>query len=261
LGSEYQFLAATDGAWENFLSACIENPKTCALAKNRTLDVLTNDMQLFLDTIKFNPIPLGPALLDYTAIKTYIFTHLYRPKTWSNVSIALDSLMTGDLETFILMISAEAGTPSQDQAVLGIRCGDKVPRVSSLKDMQPILAKFLQTSKWFGDWAWGYYVMVCAQWKFEAKERYLGDFQVQTRNPILFIGNPFDPVTPLVSAQNMSASFKGSVVLQHNGFGHTSIPDRSNCTDRIIAEFFNNGALPVPGTKCEPNVPLFAPPA
>ena len=35
----------------------------------------------------------------------------------------------------------------------------------------------------------------------------------------MFVGGPFDPVTPLISAYNMSTGFEGSVVLQHNGYG------------------------------------------
>ena len=56
-----------------------------------------------------------------------------------------------------------------------------------------------------------------------AKERYTGGFSdIKTKNPLLFVGNTYDPLTPFVSAQNASAAFEGSVVLQHDGYGVSS---------------------------------------
>jgi TAP-like protein len=59
----------------------------------------------------------------------------------------------------------------------------------------------------------------CVQWQMEAKERYEGDSQVQTANPILLLQNTFDRVTLLRSAHNMSAVFEDSVVLEQNRYG------------------------------------------
>jgi len=61
--------------------------------------------------------------------------------------------------------------------------------------------------------------MTCTQWKIEAKERYEGDFQVQTKKPVLLIGNTYDGLTPLLSAHNVSSGLKGSVVLEVRGYG------------------------------------------
>ena len=65
--------------------------------------------------------------------------------------------------------------------------------------------------------------MLCAQWQFVGKDRYEGDFRVKTKKPILFIGNTYDPVTPLASAKAMSEKFEGSVVLERGGYG-VSLP-------------------------------------
>lgn len=62
----------------------------------------------------------------------------------------------------------------------------------------------------------------CQQWKIEPKERYTGDFNVKTKSPVLFIGNTFDGLTPLVSAKNVSSTFEGSALLTVNGYGVSS---------------------------------------
>lgn len=212
-------VAGSDGAFKGFVSGCIKNPDKCPLAKNKTEAELEADLTNFFVDVKYNPIPLAGAVIDYTAVKSYVFNNLYRPRVWPNMSIALDSLIYGDGSKLLEIISSDATIPAQDQAILGIRCGDKVPRASSLAELDPAFDDYRAASKWFADWQWGYYVMACARWQFEAKERYLGDFNVKTKNPLLFVGNPNDPVTPLISAHNMSSGFDGSVVLQHNGYG------------------------------------------
>ena len=60
----------------------------------------------------------------------------------------------------------------------------------------------------------------CSTWQVDALEKPVAPFvDIKTRNPILFVQNPFDPVTPLISAQNSSAGFVGSGVLKHYGTG------------------------------------------
>jgi len=78
---------------------------------------------------------------------------------------------------------------------------------------------------------------------------------------MLFVGNSFDPATPLVSAVNASAGFEGSVVLVQNGYGHCSFGQPSLCTVTAIRKYMRDGTVPVNGTVCEPSAPLFAPPA
>ena len=104
-------------------------------------------------------------------------------------------------------------------------------------------------------------IVPCARWKIRAKERYTGGFNdIKTKNPILFVANTFDPYTPLVSAQNASAAFDGSVVLQHDGHGHTSTSQPSLCTAKAIRAYFVNGTLPKEGTICPSSEPTFASP-
>ncbi|KAI5924261.1 TAP-like protein-domain-containing protein [Camillea tinctor] len=259
---ESESLAGADGAFEHFLSACLENRENCALARNFTnVDELTAAMDKLFETLKYEPIPVWQLLasIDYSAVKTTILSALYRPRSWPQLATTLNGLIDRNGTEFVLqyLVPSAPTIPREAEAILGIRCGDKSVRTSDQSDMEPVLEEFFQSSKWFGDFAFGWYSAVCAQWPMTARERYIGDFNVRTANPMLFIGNPFDPVTAFKSAQNMSTSFEGSVLLQHDGFGHTSLADPSNCTDAYIKNYFEEGTLPEPGSVCEPNAPLF----
>lgn len=213
--------ASTDATWEAFMRGCIANPSNCALAHNRTYASLEATMWDLLTTIRNSPpVFAGTYVLDYSTFKSFLFNSLYSPSHWPSVALALDDLLNGNLTTLATLILGGGGIPQQDQAILGIRCGDKALRTDVLADLEPDFAAYKSESGWFWDWAWGAYVLPCARWRTRARERYEGGFWgVRTRNPVLFVGNTYDPVTPIVSARNMSAGFEGSVLLTHDACG------------------------------------------
>lgn len=99
----------------------------------------------------------------------------------------------------------------------------------------------------------------CATWQVDAREQYEGPVtDIETRNPILFVNGPYDPVTPLISAQNTSSSFVGSVVLQHNGTGHCSSADPSVEVTEKVRSYFQTGKLPDVSTIAQPVLVPFA---
>lgn len=103
-------------------------------------------------------------------------------------------------------------------ATHGIHCVDRTARESDYETFLPTVERLYDISKWSGEVAVGI-SMACAQWKFDAKERYEGDFKVKTKNPILILGNTYDAHTPLKSAYNASADLEDSVVLEIDGYG------------------------------------------
>lgn len=221
--------SATDKTLRGFLSGCADHPETCALARpDKTADQLEADLYAFLQDIRLNPIPLPKAttpldVVTYPAIQGRLLLSLYRPLEYPMMAAVLDGLMqrNATLAGILFASEAESGAVpmTAPEAILGIRCGDKVPRVDSLEELRSTYLEFEETTKFFVD-VWGNInTITCGQWKFEAKERYTGNFDVETANPILFIGGTYDPVTPVASAKNMSESFRNGVLLHHNGFG------------------------------------------
>ncbi|KAK9670786.1 nedd8-conjugating enzyme UBE2F [Basidiobolus ranarum] len=146
---------------------------------------------------------------------------------------------------------------SDQEAQQGIKCGDVRVHTANITEMMPVFEVRHNKSRFFGDYADNAPAQ-CAQWALPAKERYMGDFNVKPKNPVLVIGNTHDPVTPLVSARNVSETFKGSVLLQHDSYGHDSLMQASLCTAEAIRSYFVNGTMPQKGTKCPVKVPLFS---
>lgn len=277
-------------------------------------DKLLDDLKY--DPIPFVFTELGTGLVvDYNAFLNWIFLELYYPDEYPVIAAVLDGLFDRNATAFAIALAsptsifptlnnvsdsgalrsgrhAEADSASSTSStsaaistsepepiskpVWGIRCGDRRPRAAEKETLQPDVVKLEANSKWFAHFGLGTNGYLCAQWPFEAAERYEGSFLgVKTKNPILFVGNTYDPVTPLVSAHNVSAGFVGSVVLQHDSYGvsylsrslsvhanfclsqHVSFyTQRSNCTDNAIHAYLNEGTMPAQGTVCAPNRPL-----
>ncbi|KAH8691642.1 TAP-like protein-domain-containing protein [Talaromyces proteolyticus] len=104
-------------------------------------------------------------------------------------------------------------------------------------------------SETIGDY-WASILLDCAGWKAAAKWRFNGPFSGNTSHPLLFVSTSLDPVTPLSSAKKMSKSFPGSVVLEQQSEGHTTISTPSLCVARLIRNYFQTGQLPAAGTLC-----------
>ncbi|KAI0832162.1 TAP-like protein-domain-containing protein [Hypoxylon sp. FL0890] len=249
-------------------TGCVEARENCALAKgnNKTADELEQAVWDLLDTVKYRPFPAGPSyMIDYSNVKGIIVQALYNSAGWPALAVILNDILTGQLDTLETLLDVLYPTNFTDifaqiaepLALAGIHCSDNMVRTEKFEDFLPAVQRMYNTSKIIGD-ALVFLYSACAQWKIEPKERYTGDFNVKTRNPVLFIGNSYDALTPLVSAKNVSATFEGSVVLKVEGYGHSSLAAPSACTIRTTSAYWANGTLPPEGKVCELDAPLYS---
>lgn len=88
------------------------------------------------------------------------------------------------------------GQEEDQQWTLGILCSDQDNRWynKTLDDLRPLL-KDLYEQSIIGE-VWGKSMLGCTGWPIKATEIFSGPFGGDTRTPILFVGNTFDPVTP-----------------------------------------------------------------
>lgn len=219
-------------------------------------------------SLKYNPINLGQNssfVVSYFAFKSLILESLPATVLWPITASVVDRILQGDRSDDLLNLLATIYPIDSDSvaaealvvaANAGIQCSDRSPyvRIDNLTELMPKLDQMHSISRFMSD-VLDPTTFTCNRWKFVAKERYEGDWQrIQTRNPILFISNTYDPRTPLKSAFNVSASFPGSVVLEVNGYGHCSLNLESSCTDATIAAYFVDGTLPGQGAVCQVDI-------
>lgn len=84
-------------------------------------------------------------------------------------------------------------------------------------------------------WLWG--TVPCATWPGRDSDRYSGPYGAPTANPVLVIGNSFDPATTYQQAVSTSQLMPGAKLLSlQGGFGHTSA-GTSLCVDQAVANY------------------------
>jgi pimeloyl-ACP methyl ester carboxylesterase len=259
-GTYADFADNIDEEFAGFVDSCFNSTDDCALYSF----LQPNSSQDILDAINLALTPFVEAastnMTNYWTLSTLkgtLYQPMYFPAQWPSFAETLAGLLNGSMPD-----PPPATSPygAADNAVVGIRASDATFIANSSDEYLPIVQYQATVSPGFSDTVY-FLLWPSAQWRMPAKERYFGDFNVQTKNPILYVNGMFDPVTPLVDAQNASATFQGSVLLQHGGYGHGVFADPSACVAEHVQAYFRNGTLPAEGTFCEPNttpVELFA---
>jgi pimeloyl-ACP methyl ester carboxylesterase len=105
---------------------------------------------------------------------------------------------------------------------------------------------------------WTWVSSICAAWPTADADRYMGPWTHATANPVLIIGNQFDPATRYQGALIASNLLPNSRLLTVHGWGHTSL-FLSSCADAVQTRYLVDLTLPAPGTVCQQDHVPFTP--
>lgn len=105
-------------------------------------------------------------------------------------------------------------------------------------------------------WTWA--SVPCARWPFRDRDRYTGPFTAKTANPVLVIGNFYDPATRYEGAQTLRRLLPNSGLLSVDVPGHTSLGS-SLCAGTITGRYFLDPgvAAAVDGFTCPAEFNVF----
>jgi hypothetical protein len=268
---EYEPGPVGDLTLEKFLEQCVDaGEPACALAtSNATVKSLQSKIYGLMEQVKFEPIVLGSNISTEIVGMPQLIEAFNTPlRIQINFAIPLagylqaifDRNVTAYHENRIALALSNPllPPPPAGDASLGIRCSESTHRSETLnEDVKGRIEKLASTNSLFAE-VYTSSFLACTAWKMKAKERWTDFSKKKTKNPMLLIGSPYDPRTPLVSARNMSASFEDSVVLQHNGMGHCVMYSPGQCAIEKIKNYFVEGKLPEPGTVCEQDYTVFS---
>ncbi|KAK4501104.1 hypothetical protein PRZ48_006910 [Zasmidium cellare] len=267
----------TTRSLEHYFQECVEaGPSICPLANFSGPDTTPADLMqalyAALEDVRAQNLTLSadypalpwwqsgeglPVLLE---LKYGIFAQLYRPDQYGAVFLTINDTLHGNFTrlTSLTIEDTLANAPTEEpwsrgsNAFHGVACLDSSFRASNVEGLYNTVQAQLRGGGDYAD-AFSTQLWPCAQWKFEAAERYEGAFRdIKTRHPVLFVNSPYDPITPLGGAFEAATAFPGSRVLVHRGHGHGSNNHPSLCTLRAIGDYFREGTLPDVGTECEP---------
>jgi pimeloyl-ACP methyl ester carboxylesterase len=203
-----------------------------------------------LQRLRKQPIPFEGEPVTYAALVSamggVLFTSQAQPgfPGWAAFAQVLQTLWTG----------GSGGTPPPPsyqfpEQALAVACAE------SPNPRRPVVFRVLGALSYAraGDigpsWSWG--DEPCASWPATAADRYSGPWNRPTANPVLVIGNTFDPSTPYEGAVAMANNLARARLLTVDGYGHTVLLNPSACASTYESRYFVDGTLPPPGTVCQ----------
>jgi pimeloyl-ACP methyl ester carboxylesterase len=256
LGSD---IGAADTLAEFFRQCEAAQPGNCAFAPNTEAryDALAARLR------DEGPIELPDGTLFlYQDLIGFSLGSLYNPFAYAGLAeglaffeaVAFGTGAAGDAPAAVTTALADAGYEEEpyDNFVEGfpaVSCVDtNNPRSHYRWRRAGIAAE--RANGYFGR-LWTWVSSPCATWPFKDNDRYTGPFTAETANPVLVIGNFYDPATPYEGAQALRALLPNSGLLSVDVPGHTSLGS-SICAGVITGQYFLNPgvATAVDGQTC-----------
>jgi pimeloyl-ACP methyl ester carboxylesterase len=262
-------LRSAKGAYQSlleFFRLCDAGGPNCAFSEGnpkRRYDRLAQ--RLLREPLELPDGQGGTFLLTYADLVGETLGAMYDPASWPDFAVALQEVYElADPEAAAAAfqaLRARRGVLQQEEypnfveGFPGVACSETHnpsnvgawARAARAQDRQ---------FPYFGR-LWTWITSVCEPWPGWDDDHYDGPWNRTTANPVLVVGNLFDPATPYHGAVTVDRLLPRSRLLTLAGWGHTSL-FASACTDAYVSRYLLTSRVPPKGTVCEPDVVPFA---
>jgi pimeloyl-ACP methyl ester carboxylesterase len=213
------------------------------------------------------PQPGGAVEVTYAVLISTVLGFLYQPAAWEILGQLLEELYqlsVGGSQSAATPRLAPAAPPppppydNSEDAFAAISCADTDnPRNPFV--WPPTAHAADRRAPYFGS-PWTYVSQPCATWLARDRGRYTGPWNHATADPVLVIGNTFDPATRYEGAVAVSQELPRARLLTLAGYGHTSF-GKSTCVEQAETRYVVSLQLPPRGTVCKPDQQPFGLPS
>ena len=213
-------------------------PARCALAGHGPVKARVSRL---LARLRHGPIPApsaaAPHRLSYGDLLFYVFANLGRPASWPQIAAALEQAASGDGSAIEIALNPQRPSyQSGLNSATALQCADKPrPRVGP-QAWPSIIGRLTRVSPYLAVNGW-WLAVPCAAWPLLNADRYSGPWNASTHNPILVIGNRYDPQTAYAGARRVARLLGNARLLTLDGYGHTTDVDPSRCIDRAVTAY------------------------
>ncbi len=212
-----------------------------------------------------------PARFTYADLIGITLGALYSPAVWPDLGEVLAGIeaeasaeVIGErLATLRAGLGLAEGEqepyPNEIEGGPGVACSDSVN--PDAFDAWPRAADAAERHHgYFGrlwTWAWA----ACRTWPEKAAEdSYTGPWTRRTANPVLVVGNYFDPATRYQGAVTASRLLPNSRLLSYAGWGHAAFIIAAHfCVNQAVTRYLITTRTPPAGKVCRPEGSPFGP--
>ncbi len=250
--------AGTDQVFNQFLTLCDQaGPDKCALAGHGE-PAATRVARLFAQ-VKAAPIPAPnaspPDELHYSDLKISSFPAMRDPHLWPKYAADLNAAVDGDVTALVTAAQESRSPAAYDEATksAAISCLDG-PASKTVDDWPTVVGNLDASSVMSGSvQGWWLWAPCAANWPASSDDRYTGPWDTQTKEPILLIGNRYDPNTAYRNAVRSQLLLGNAALLTNQGYGHLSFNNPSACIEAARTAYLVDLEVPAPGTVCQPD--------
>lgn len=242
-------------------SDCAFGPDSQARYEELAQHVLANPVEL--------EDPLGTVRVTYADLVGFTLGALYGPIVWPDfagfLAVVEAAASAADVRQHLASLSAALGIhtavqeeyPNVVENFAGVVCSetdnpatyDAWPAAAAAADLQ---------APYFGR-LWTWISSICQPWPGQDADRHAGPWNTTTANPVLVVGNSFDPATPYAGAQKVADLLPNSTLLTYAGWGHTAFGSGNYCIDSNVVAYLVTRQPPAAGTVCQPDGSPFGP--
>ncbi|MGR6966614.1 alpha/beta hydrolase [Geodermatophilus sp. URMC 61] len=249
-----------------FFELCAEaGPPRCVFAADGSPEQKYAELAARLRTAPLLvPVPGQPAQpLTYSTVVTVTVGLLYDADAWPVLGQLLQAVHSGDGAAVAAVLESVPQPPMPQgylnvpDARAAITCGDTDNPRDPYRYGEVARELDATTAPYVGS-RWAYLGLPCAPWTGRSTERHTGPWDSWTRNPVLLIGNRYDPATPYRNAVAVHDLLPNSTLLTVDGVGHGSL-GVSTCASSLMSQYLLTGATPPAGTVCAADRGAFDP--
>ncbi|GHH55865.1 peptidase [Lentzea cavernae] len=144
---------------------------------------------------------------------------------------------------------------TSDDSYYAVNCIDK-PFARSNRNWASTAAKWEKESPTFGRYQAASDLLTCPTWPARHPDRWIGPWNKKTKNPVVVVGNYYDPATQYLFSQRMAKQLGNARLISVDAFGHCILGDSAGA-DAAVTRYLVDLVAPANGQVFQPNAQPF----
>ncbi|WP_197289051.1 alpha/beta hydrolase [Nocardia sp. NRRL S-836] len=144
---------------------------------------------------------------------------------------------------------------TSDDSYYAVNCIDK-PFAKTTRNWASTASRWEKESPTFGRYQAASDALTCPTWPTRNPDRWIGPWNRKTKNPVVVVGNYYDPATQYEFARRMARELGNARLISVDAFGHCILGDSAGA-DAAVTRYLVDLTAPVNGSVYHPNVQPF----